>query len=102
MPWHQRAGVDYGIDDTFIRQIAETLQPNTSALFVLVRKAQPEKVLAELKQFRGRVLRSSLSPEQEASLQAALSGAAATASQPQGTAGPGTGEPSPQDPATPS
>src|SRR6185503_19269539 len=29
---------DYGIDDDFIRQIAETLQPNTSALFVLVRK----------------------------------------------------------------
>jgi hypothetical protein len=46
---------------------------NTSALFVLLRKAQPEKVLDELKGFRGRVLRSSLSPEQEARLQAALS-----------------------------
>jgi uncharacterized membrane protein len=60
--------VDYGIDDNFIRQVADTLQPNTSALFVLVRKVQPEKVLAELSQFRGRVLRSSLSPEQEARL----------------------------------
>jgi uncharacterized membrane protein len=66
--------VDYGINDDFIRQIGETLQPNTSALFVLVRKAQPEKVLAELSGFRGRVIRSSLSPEQEAQLQAALSG----------------------------
>src|SRR3954454_24139305 len=65
---------DYGINDDFIRSIAETLQPNTSALFVLVRKAQPEKVLAEMSQFRGRVIRSSLSPEQEARLQAALSG----------------------------
>jgi uncharacterized membrane protein len=69
--------VDYGIDDKFIHSLAETLQPNTSALSVLVRKAQPDKVLAELSQFRGRVLRSSLSPEQEARLQAALSGAAA-------------------------
>ncbi|MDQ0524245.1 DUF1269 domain-containing protein [Methylobacterium gregans] len=64
---------DYGIDDNFIASIAETLQPNTSALFVLVRKAQPEKVLAEISRFRGRVIRSSLSPEQESRLQAALS-----------------------------
>src|SRR4051812_8368890 len=66
---------DYGINDDFIRQIGQTLQPNTSAIFVLVRKAQPEKVLTELSSFRGRVIRSSLSPEQDARLQAALSGA---------------------------
>lgn len=65
---------DYGINDDFIRQIGETLPPNSSALFVLVRKAQPEKVLSELSRFRGRLIRSSLSPEQEARLQAALSG----------------------------
>jgi uncharacterized membrane protein len=67
--------VDYGINDDFIRSIGQTLQPNTSALFVLVRKFQPEKVLAELGQFRGQVLRSSLSPDQERRLQEALSGA---------------------------
>jgi uncharacterized membrane protein len=67
--------IDYGINDNFIRQIGETLQPNTSALFVLVRKAQPEKVMKELSSFRGRVMRSSLSPDQEKRLQEALSGA---------------------------
>lgn len=66
--------IDYGINDELMRSLAETLQPDTSALFVLVRKAQPDKVLAELSRFRGRVLRSSLSPEQEQRLQAALSG----------------------------
>lgn len=65
--------IDYGINDDFIRSIAQTLQPDTSALFVLVRKAQPEKVLSDISQFRGRVIRSSLSPEQESRLQAALS-----------------------------
>jgi len=65
---------DYGIDDDFIRSVADHLKPNTSALFLLVRKVQPERVLNELSQFRGRVIRSSLSPEQEARLQAALSG----------------------------
>jgi uncharacterized membrane protein len=67
---------DYGINDDFIRSIGNTLKPGSSALFVLVRKAQPEKVLAEMSRFRGRVIRSSLSPEQEARLQAALSGGA--------------------------
>jgi uncharacterized membrane protein len=66
--------VDYGIDDGFIREIGEALPPDSSALFVLVRKAQPDKLLAELSKFRGRVIRSSLSPEMEARLQAALSG----------------------------
>jgi uncharacterized membrane protein len=65
--------VDYGIDDDFIRSLGETIPANSSALFVLVRKAQPEKVLAELSDLRGRVLRTSLSPEQEKRLQEALS-----------------------------
>lgn len=65
--------IDYGINDDFIRSVAGALKPETSALFVLVRKAQPEKVLSELARFRGHVLRTSLSPEQEARLRTALS-----------------------------
>ena len=66
---------DYGIDDDLIRSIGDTLQPNTSALFVLVRKVQPEKVLADITGagFKGKVIRSSLSPDQEQRLRAALS-----------------------------
>lgn len=64
--------VDYGIDDDMIREIGNTLKPDTSALFLLIRKVQPEKVLAELSGFKGRVIRSSLSPDQENRLQAAL------------------------------
>jgi len=65
--------VDYGINDSFVRELAETLAPNSSALFILVRKAQPERVLAELGDVHGRILRTSLSPEQEADLAKALS-----------------------------
>jgi uncharacterized membrane protein len=68
---------DYGIDDEFIKSLGETIPVNSSALFVLVRKAQPEKVLAELSGIQGKVLRTSLSNEQEARLQAALSKPAA-------------------------
>ncbi|SPL62632.1 DUF1269 domain-containing protein [Ochrobactrum soli] len=65
---------DYGIDDNFIKSVAQSLKPDSSALFVLIRKAQPEKVLAEVEKFKGHVLRTSLSPEQESKLSAALSG----------------------------
>lgn len=65
---------DYGIDDDFIKSLGETIPNGSSALFILVRKVQPEKVMAELTGFRGRVLKTSLSPDQEAKLQAALSG----------------------------
>src|SRR6478736_1367264 len=65
--------IGHGINDDFIKGIGATLKPETSALFLLIRKSQPEKVLAELAGFKAHVIRSSLSPEQEAKLQAALS-----------------------------
>jgi len=65
---------DYGINDSFIKDLANSLQPGTSALFILVRRAQPEKVLAELSGVHGRILRTSLSADREAELQRALSG----------------------------
>ncbi|PZM15762.1 DUF1269 domain-containing protein [Rhizobium tubonense] len=63
---------DYGIDDELIKRLAETIPVNTSALFLLVRKVQPEKLLEEFKGEHARILRSSLSPDQEHKLQGAL------------------------------
>ena len=68
---------DYGINDDFIKSLAETIPNNSSALFILVRKAQPEKVLAELSGAQGKIIHTSLSPEQEKRLQEALSGSTA-------------------------
>jgi uncharacterized membrane protein len=64
--------VDYGIDDAFIRSLGATIEPGSSALFVLVRRVTPDKVLPELRPFGGTVLRTSLSNEQEARLRQAL------------------------------
>jgi uncharacterized membrane protein len=71
---------DYGINEDLIREISSAIKPDSSALFLLVRKAQPEKVLAEFKDYNGRIIRSSLSPELETKLQQALSQKAASAS----------------------
>jgi uncharacterized membrane protein len=65
---------DLGINDQFMKDLAATLQPGTSALFVLVRKATPDKVLEELNGTGGTILKTSLSHDDEAKLQAALNG----------------------------
>jgi uncharacterized membrane protein len=67
---------DIGIDDNFMKELGATLQPNSSALFVLLRKetAAPDKVLEELKGTGGTILKTSLSHENEDKLQAALNG----------------------------
>jgi uncharacterized membrane protein len=66
---------DVGINDNFMKELAATMAPGSSTLFVLVRKSTPDKVLEELEGTGGRVLKTSLSNEDEAKLQAALSAA---------------------------
>ena len=63
---------DYGINDRFIKDLSAKLRPNSSALFVLVRKSTPDKVLPEVSKYGGTVLHTSLSNDEEARLQAAL------------------------------
>lgn len=63
---------DVGIDDNFMKELAASLQPGTSELFVLVRKATPDKVLAELQGIGGKIIQTSFTHEDEAKLQAAL------------------------------
>jgi uncharacterized membrane protein len=67
---------DVGIDDEFMKELAATMTTGSSALFVLLRNpsAAPDKVLEELKGTGGTILKTSLSHEDEAKIQAALNG----------------------------
>jgi uncharacterized membrane protein len=67
---------DYGINNDFIKKLSETIPVNSSALFVLVKNVTEDKVLAEIEPYKPRVLKTSLSNEDEAKLRAALSKAA--------------------------
>jgi len=66
---------DVGIDDDFMKELASNLKPESSALFVLVRSVTPDKVLEELTGTGGKILKTSLTHEDEAKLQVALSAA---------------------------
>ena len=65
---------DLGIDDKMMKELAESFTPGNSALFVLVRKATPDKVLERLKEFagKGKILRTSLEKDNEEALREAL------------------------------
>jgi uncharacterized membrane protein len=63
---------DIGISDNFMKELAEALRNDTSALFVLVRKVTPDKVLEGLKGFKGKVLKTSLTKDSEEKLREAL------------------------------
>lgn len=63
---------DIGVDDRFIKQVGETIQPGHAALFLLVEKVTADKVLPELASFNATVLQTSLSNENEAKLREAF------------------------------
>jgi uncharacterized membrane protein len=66
------AMADVGVDDRFLKDLGQKLEPGGAALIVLVHRSTPDKVLPEISRFGGEVLQSSLSDEAEQQLQAAL------------------------------
>jgi uncharacterized membrane protein len=66
-----------GIDKHFRHQVREMLQPGTSALFLVVERFPPVKAVEAITGFGGTVLKSSLSPDDEAALQRELHGGSA-------------------------
>ena len=68
-----------GIDKAFQQQVRDMVKPGTSALFLVIDKATPDKAVAAMSQYGGTVLKSSLSKDAERELQDALHGTAATA-----------------------
>jgi uncharacterized membrane protein len=61
---------DLGINDAFMKDLGATLTNGTAALFVLVRKSSPDKVLDGLKPFmgKGRVIQTSLTKDKDEEL----------------------------------
>jgi uncharacterized membrane protein len=63
---------DYGIPDNFIRDLGSTIKRGTSAIFLLIRSVDEDKVLARISPHEGTILKTSLSKEHEEKLRTAL------------------------------
>jgi len=69
---------DVGINDRFMRDVAQTLQSGNAALFLLIRKMTADKVLAAVQGIGGTVMRTSFDHTKEQTLRDALAAHAAT------------------------
>ncbi len=63
---------DIGVDDDFIKEVGDSLEPGSSAIFTLVISSTPDRVLESLQQYQGKVVRTSLSRDSEDALVQAL------------------------------
>jgi len=67
---------DFGIDDSFMKGLATSIHPGDAALFVLVKNMTADKVLREIQDAGGVVLKTSLDDAKEKALRDALANAA--------------------------
>lgn len=67
---------DHGIDDSFVDEVSQSLGPDSSILFLLIRlvSGRGKEVLAELQGLDAAVLTTTLTPDQEQMLRDALAG----------------------------
>lgn len=56
---------DTGVDDDFIKEVGNAIEPGHSALFLLVREATPDKMMDELRKFDAEIYQTSLTKEDE-------------------------------------
>jgi uncharacterized membrane protein len=67
---------DYGINDAFMKELSASIKPGNAALFVLIQQMTADKVLKEIKDAGGIVLKTSLDDSKEKMLREALAKAA--------------------------
>ena len=63
---------DYGINDNFMKEVAEVLQPGQAALFMMVRQHVSDRVIERLGEKGGRIIRTNLDTTKEAALRDAF------------------------------
>ena len=63
---------DVGVNDKFMKDLGDQLQPGHSMLFILFRNITLDKALEELRGTGGTIMKTSLSHEDEARLRSAL------------------------------
>jgi len=66
------AAAKLGISQNFIKEVAESMDNESSALFVIVRDSNPDVAVAALKPYKGKLLQTTLSPEDEENLRGVL------------------------------
>ncbi len=68
---------EFGIPDEFVKQVGAMIQPGDSAIYALLRTADPDKVAEQFRGYGGTILSTTLSRDQQEKVENVLSGKAA-------------------------
>jgi uncharacterized membrane protein len=66
---------DYGISDSFIKEVGATIRPGNSALFMMVDRMTDDRIIEVLSQHKATLLRTNLSEDDELKLHEAFGAA---------------------------
>ena len=68
---------EFGIPDDFVKQVGAMIQPGDSAVYALLRTANPDTVADQFRGYGGTILRTTLSRDQQAKVEKVLNTKAA-------------------------
>lgn len=63
---------EFGIPEDFVQEVSVLIQPGDSAIYAILRVGNPDIVADQFKGYGGTILRTTLSPEQEARVEKVL------------------------------
>ena len=66
------SAMDTGVSGSFVDDVKTTLRPGRSALFLVVKQVDADGLMAALRDFRGDVVQTTLSPDTEDALRQAI------------------------------
>ena len=64
---------EFGIPEDFVQQVSVLIQPGDSAIYAIARVGNPDILADQFKGYGGTILRTTLSPEQQARVEKVLS-----------------------------
>jgi uncharacterized membrane protein len=66
------ASAKMGISQKFVKEVSAAMENESSALFIIVRDSDPDVAISALKPYKGNLLHTTLSPEDEKNLRGVL------------------------------
>ena len=66
------AAAKMGVSQSFVKEVAESMENESSAIFFIVRDSDPDVAVAALRPYKGKLLQTTLTPEDEKTLRGVL------------------------------
>jgi len=66
------AAAKMGVSQSFVKEVAESMENESSAIFFIVRDSDPDVAVAALRPYKGKLLQTPLTPEDEKTLRGVL------------------------------